>query len=193
MFSPANEAHFALHIDAVEHDFSVLEFTGVERLNQPYAIELTLVSERADIDPASLLHLPAWLEISPGGGLHGFITRFTQGESGRRLTRYQLRLSPQLGYLEYRTNQRIFQHQSVEQIISCVLRENAIHSDAWRFSLNVDLGERRYCTQYDETDLHFIQRLCEEEGLHFHFEHSRQGHVLVFGDDQTSFPQLENN
>ena len=192
MFSPANEAHFALHIDAVEHDFSVLEFTGVERLNQPYAIELTLVSERADIDPASLLHLPAWLEISPGGGLHGFITRFTQGESGRRLTRYQLRLSPQLGYLEYRTNQRIFQHQSVEQIISCVLRENAIHSDAWRFSLNADLGERRYCTQYDETDLHFIQRLCEEEGLHFHFEHSRQGHVLVFGDDQTSFPQLES-
>jgi type VI secretion system secreted protein VgrG len=40
-----------------------------------------------------------------------------------------------------------------------------------------------------EADLHFLQRLCEEEGLHFHFEHSPDGHVLVFGDDQTSFSQ----
>jgi len=44
--------------------------------------------------------------------------------------------------------------------------------------------------QYDETDLHFIQRLCEEEGIHYHFQHSAEGHVLVFGDDQTSFPKL---
>ena len=44
--------------------------------------------------------------------------------------------------------------------------------------------------QYAESDLHFIQRLCEEEGLHYHFQHSAEGHVLVFGDDQTVFPKL---
>ncbi|RFQ14040.1 type VI secretion system tip protein VgrG, partial [Pseudomonas sp. ATCC 13867] len=49
---------------------------------------------------------------------------------------------------------------------------------------------RDYCTQYDESDLHFIQRLCEEEGIHYHFEHSAQQHLLVFGDDQTCFPKL---
>ncbi|MEJ3667705.1 type VI secretion system tip protein TssI/VgrG, partial [Stutzerimonas stutzeri] len=43
---------------------------------------------------------------------------------------------------------------------------------------------------YDETDLHFIQRLCEEEGIHYHFQHGANGHVLVFGDDQTVFPRL---
>ncbi|WP_249226406.1 contractile injection system protein, VgrG/Pvc8 family, partial [Pseudomonas qingdaonensis] len=43
---------------------------------------------------------------------------------------------------------------------------------------------------YDESDLHFIQRLCEEEGIHYHFQHSPQGHALVFGDDQTVFPTL---
>ncbi|WP_341706586.1 type VI secretion system tip protein TssI/VgrG [Halopseudomonas sp.] len=190
MFSPANQAHFALHIDGVEHDFKVLEFTGVERLNQPYTIELTLVSEQPDIDLGSLLHRPAWLDAGLENGLHGFINQLTQGESGRRLTRYLLRLGPQLSYLEHRTNQRIFQHKTAEQIIACVMQEHAMHSDTWRFNLNAELPVRRYCTQYDESDLHFIQRLCEEEGLHFHFEHSRQGHELVFGDDQTSFPQL---
>jgi type VI secretion system secreted protein VgrG len=44
--------------------------------------------------------------------------------------------------------------------------------------------------QYDETDLHFVPRLCEEEGVHYHFEHSTRGHVQVFGDDQTVFPKL---
>lgn len=190
MFSPANQAHFALHIDGVEHDFKVLEFTCVERLNQPYVIELTLVSEQPNIDLGSLLHLPAWLETGADTGFHGFINQLTQGESGRRLSRYQLRLGPQLGYLAHRTNQRIFQHKTSEQIIASVLQEHAIHSDAWRFALNAEHPVRRYCTQYNETDLHFIQRLCEEDGVHFHFEHRRQGHVLVFGDDQTSFAQL---
>ena len=41
--------------------------------------------------------------------------------------------------------------------------------------------------QYDESDLQFIQRLCEEEGIHYHFQHSASGHKLVFGDDQTVF------
>ncbi|WP_277422576.1 contractile injection system protein, VgrG/Pvc8 family, partial [Pseudomonas viridiflava] len=50
--------------------------------------------------------------------------------------------------------------------------------------------KRDYCVQYDESDLHFIQRLCEEEGIHFHFQHSASGHTLVFGDDQTVFRKL---
>jgi type VI secretion system secreted protein VgrG len=60
--------------------------------------------------------------------------------------------------------------------------------DAWRFGLSGDYQPRLYCVQFDETDLFFIQRLCEEEGLHFHFQHSRDGHLLVFGDDQSAFP-----
>src|SRR5690606_13683307 len=71
-----------------------------------------------------------------------------------------------------------------------VLADHGIQSDAYSFQLGVDYPERDYCTQYDETDLHFIQRLCEEEGIHYHFRHSPEGHHLVFGDDQTVFPRL---
>jgi len=114
-----------------------------------------------------------------------------QGESGQRLTRYRLTLVPQLAYLAHRTNQRIFQHLSVPQIVAQVLEEHGIQADAYRFQLGpVIYPEREYCVQYDETDLHFIQRLCEEEGIHYHFQHSASGHVLVFGDDQTIFPKL---
>src|SRR5690606_36787354 len=75
-------------------------------------------------------------------------------------------------------------------IISGVLEDHGIQSDAFQFQLGSDYPERDYCIQYDESDLYFIQRLSEEEGIHYHFRHSQDGHLLVFGDDQTVFPRL---
>ncbi len=192
MFAPANQAHFTLSLEGIEHDFKVIEFQGREAISQPYRFDLELVSERPDLDLESLLHRPAFLAFAPdGSGIHGLVHQAAQGESGKRLTRYRLTLVPQLAYLAHRTNQRIFQHLTVEKIISLVLEEHGIQADAYRFQLGpVIYPPREYCVQYDETDLHFIQRLCEEEGIHYHFQHSTAGHVLVFGDDLTVFPKL---
>ncbi len=192
MFNPANQAHFTLSLEGIEHDFKVLEFRGREAISQPYHFDLELVSERPDLDLESLLHRPAFLAFAPdGSGVHGLVHQAAQGESSKRLTRYRLTLVPQLAYLAHRTNQRIFQHLTVPQIIAQVLEEHGIQADAYRFGLGpVVYPPREYCVQYDETDLHFIQRLSEEEGIHYHFEHSAAGHVLVFGDDQTVFPRL---
>ncbi|MGY4822927.1 type VI secretion system Vgr family protein [Stutzerimonas chloritidismutans] len=192
MFNPANQAHFTLSLEGVEHDFKVLEFRGREAISQPYRFDLELVSERPDLDMESLLLRPAFLAFAPdGSGIHGLVHQAAQGESGKRLTRYRLTLVPRLAYLAHRTNQRIFQHLSVPQIIAQVLEEHGIQADAYRFQLGpVIYPPREYCVQYDETDLHFIQRLCEEEGIHYHFQHGASGHVLVFGDDQTVFPKL---
>lgn len=193
MFAPANQTHFSLHIEGIEHDLQVLEFSGREAISQPYRFELELVSERPDIDLESLLQQSAFLAFAgSGAGIHGQIHHAAQGESGQRLTRYRLVLVPRLAYLTHRTNQRIFQHLSVPQIIARVLEEHGILAgDSHRFDLGpVIYPERDYCVQYDETDLHFIQRLCEEEGIHYHFRHSEAGHMLVFGDYQTVFPTL---
>jgi len=192
MFNPANQAHFTLSLEDVEHDFKVLEFRGREGISQPYRFDLELVSERPDLDLESLLHRPAFLAFAPdGSGVHGLVHQAAQGESGKRLTRYRLTLVPQLAYLAHRTNQRVFQHLTVPQIVAQVLEEHGIQADAYRFGLGpVVYPPREYCVQYDETDLHFIQRLCEEEGIHYHFQHAASGHVLVFGDDQTVFPKL---
>ena len=191
MFAAANQTHFSLTIEGISHDLQVLEFTGREAISQPFEFELELVSERPDLDLESLLHQAAFLAFDQAGhGIHGQIYRVAQGESGKRLTRYHVTLRPQLAYLAHRTNQRIFQHLTVAKIISQVLQEHGIQANAYQFQLGSIYPEREYCVQYDESDLHFVQRLCEEEGIHYHFQHSEQGHVLVFGDDQTPFPKL---
>ncbi|CEA01767.1 Rhs element Vgr protein [Pseudomonas saudimassiliensis] len=137
--------------------------------------------------PANTAHFTLAL---PDKGVHGLIHSVAQGESGKRLTRYRITLVPRLAYLQHATNQRIFQHRTVPQIITEVLKGHGIFTDSFRFQLRDEGRERVYCTQYDETDLHFIQRLCEEEGIHYHFQHSPEGHQLVFGEDQTVFPKL---
>ena len=192
MFAPANQTHFSLSIEDASSDLQVLEFTGREALNQPFHFELELVSDNPALELESLLHKAAYLAIGQdGAGIHGQVYRVAQGESGKRLTRYQVSLVPRLAYLAHRFNQRIFQQLSVPQIIGKVLEEHGILADAYRFQLGPTVYPKRdYCTQYDESDLHFIQRLCEEEGIHYHFEHSAQQHLLVFGDDQTCFPKL---
>ncbi len=187
MLSDARQVVFKLDIEGFSHDLQVLEFHVREALNQPYEVKLELVSERPDLDLESLLHRPAFLRFDPDdAGIHGQVHQIAQGDSGKRLTRYQMTLVPQLAYHTHCHNQRIFQHLSVPQIIASVLKDQGMQPDTWRFQLNAEYRPRLYCVQY-ETGLHFLQRLCEEEGLHFHFEHSPDGHVLVFGDDQTSF------
>ncbi|WP_085700738.1 type VI secretion system tip protein TssI/VgrG [Pseudomonas sp. B26(2017)] len=191
MFAPANETHFALTIEGLSADFQVFTLTGREAISQPFVFEVELVSEQPSLDLETLLHKPAFLQLSPdGSGIHGLIYRAAQGDSGKRLTRYSVTLRPQLAYLAHRINQRIFQNLSVPKIISAVLEEHGIQGNAYAFQTGSIYPERIYCVQYDESDLHFIQRLCEEEGIHYHFQHSATGHKLVFGDDQTVFPKL---
>ena len=38
---------------------------------------------------------------------------------------------------------------------------------------------RDYCVQYRETDLNFISRLMEEEGIFYFFKHTAEGHKMV--------------
>ncbi|MEG5263413.1 type VI secretion system tip protein TssI/VgrG [Pseudomonas sp. JDS28PS106] len=190
MSAPANQNRFDLSILGVNHDFQMLSFTGQEAVNEPFRFDLELVSKRGIDDLEALLHRSAFLHIAGNAqGIHGLIDAVAETDQHVNLRRYSITLRPQLAYLGHRRNHRIFQRRTVPHIIAEVLKEHGIVDDEM-FHLGGDYPAREYCVQYGESDLHFIQRLCEEEGLHFHFEHSRDAHRILFGDDQTSFPEL---
>ncbi|WP_460131977.1 type VI secretion system Vgr family protein [Pseudomonas sp. S1_E04] len=192
MFAPANQSAFTLTLDGVASDLKVYRFNGNEALSQPYCFDLELVGELPDLDLESLLHRQVYLGFDDQGhGVHGLVYRVAQGDSGRRLTRYQLSLVPQLAYLQHSSHQRIFQHKTVPQIVALVLAGQGIQGDQFEFRLGGTYPEREYCVQFGETDLAFIQRLCAETGIHYHFQHSPEKHLLVFGDDQTVFAQAD--
>lgn len=183
---------FKLILTEITNDFQVLAFKGREVLDQPYFITVQLVSENPSLDLEALLHQPAYLDFGGAdAGLHGQVYAIGRDDPGIRLTRYRITLAPRLACLAHRRNQRVFQQRSVPQIIATVLEHHGILADAYAFELGpVVYPPRPFCVQYIETDLHFIQRLCEEEGIHYHFRHSPNNHLLVFGDDQTVFRRL---
>ncbi|GAA0387866.1 type VI secretion system tip protein VgrG [Pseudomonas veronii subsp. inensis] len=190
MFAPAHAVHFTLQIPSVRNDFKVLAFHGTEAISCLYAIRVEVVSESRDFELERLLNQPAFLEFGPNGeGIHGHIEDACAGELGKRLTRYHLRLVPALHYLQFSHNQRIFQQMTVPQIVAQVLEGHGILADTYSFHIRTN-PEREYCTQYGESDFEFIQRLCSEEGISWHHQHSQDGHRLVFTEDQTYFPIL---
>ncbi|QXH34263.1 contractile injection system protein, VgrG/Pvc8 family [Pseudomonas muyukensis] len=187
MFSPAHKTSMRLTIDGAAHDFHVLGYTGEERVNRPYFFNVELASSRPDLDLEPFFDLEAYVTFDTSGkGIHGRVYHIAQ--QGPRSTRYRMILVPHLSYLRHRINQRIYQQFSVPQIVALILEEHGIVGGAYRFELSASYPKRDYCTQYDETDLHFVQRLCEEEGIRFYFQHSAQGHVLVLADGQAVLP-----
>jgi len=194
MSTPANRASFTLDIAGVTHDLRVLEFRAQEAISRPFSARIELVSERANLDLEEVLQRPAFLSFEGGNstnGLHGQIGEISQGDSGKRFTHYFIQLVPNLKRLEHRSNHRIFQNRSVPEIIGQLLKDHGIPVDEFAFKLCEPCKPRAYCTQYHETDLHFLRRLCEEEGLHFHFQHNREKHLLVFADDPIQLPILQ--
>lgn len=190
MFALANTAHFVLQIPSVRNDFKVLAFNGTEAISCLYAIDIQLVSEDPDFALETLLGRPAFLRFGLNGeGLHGLIENASIAQSGKRLTHYGLTLVPALHYLQFSYNRRIFQKQTVPKIIAQVLKAHGILADTHHFSVENN-AVRDYCTQYDESDFQFIQRLCSEDGIAWHHRHTPEDHLLVFTDHQASFPLL---
>src|SRR5471030_2430238 len=102
----------------------------------------------------------------------------------------RLLLVPYLQRLEQQRTRRVFHQLNVPAILRQLLEEHALPEYGYRFELSTGhYPVRPFCIQYEETDLALLHRLCEEEGIHYHFENRRDGHVLVLADDSQSFPQ----
>jgi type VI secretion system secreted protein VgrG len=189
-----NQNKFTLTIAHLKQDYGlqVYEFSGEEALNKTYCFEVELVIDCHFLDQDDYLHKSAYLSFDEQQdyGFHGVIHEFVQGETRLNMTHYHLKLVPQLFYLSHRTNQRIFQHKTVQEIIVEILHEHSILSDRYRFELFSRYEPREYCTQYMESDLDFVHRLCEEEGIHFHFEHTQAYHTVVFSDGNKGFTRF---
>lgn len=190
MFIANVSTPFTLQIPGIRHDFKVVAFDGTEAISTLFSILIDLVSEQADFDLERLLGRPAFLQVDANGqGFHGRIEDVLAGEPGPRLNRYQLSLVPALHYLQFSHDQRIFQNLNVPQIVTQVLHKHGIHSDVFTFHVS-NSAQREYCTQYGESDLEFLQRLCAEDGIAWHHQHSPEMHLLVFTDAQVFFPTL---
>ncbi|QAX84511.1 type VI secretion system tip protein VgrG [Pseudomonas sp. DTU12.3] len=184
------ESPFTLTLTDSGLQMPVLRFRGEEALNQPYRFDIELISLGPAMTPGTLLQQPAFLHLSEHHGVHGRIDSASCEHRGAHRVGYRVVLVPSLQQLAQAQKRRVFVHLSVPQILQQLLEENALPVDSYRMEVIVgQYPQREFCIQYEESDLALLHRLCEEEGIHYHFEHGPDGHVVVFADDSLSLPQ----
>lgn len=202
----ANNARFLFEIADLAFDIAVVDFTAYEKVSAPYVIDVTLASEDS-IPLSDALNKESLLTIlggdisfqgydfaqvdQPDRYFHGIVRKFKQVGVSGRFNLYEAQIVPSLWRLSLRKNNRIFQNMKIQEIILNVLNEGGVLSDRVEFRLQHKELHRKYCVQFQETDLHFISRLLEEEGVFYFFEHHEDRHVLVFCDTSAYYRDIQ--
>lgn len=173
--------HALLDADCVALGLTVRERISVE----PY-YQLELVSPQADLDLDGLLGSVLGVDIDLDEGefrsLHTHVVAaYDTGQMDDKYT-YTLELGSWLSFLAENRNCRIFQNLTVPQIVAQVF--TAHNRTDFVFTLEHDYAPREYCVQFLESDLQFVKRLLEAEGIYFYVTHDAQRHVVLMSDTQ---------
>ena len=179
------KVQYLFEVQGIGQKFAVVRVAGSEGMSELFAFTLTLTSEDGAIVFDDVVGRDALLTIGVGEErrfVHGIVRRFEQMDEGRNVTAYELQLVPRAWRLLHRHDSRIFQELTYPKIIETVLQAAGITSKQFRMNLAGNYRTREYCVQYREPDWNFIERLAEEEGIYYFFEHRDDDHVLVFAD-----------
>ncbi|EHV0684349.1 phage late control D family protein, partial [Salmonella enterica] len=148
-------------------------FTYVVQLKTPDPLNLGYVSPAANLPLKPMVgkDLCVNIELDGGGKRHisGLVTAArVVGHEGRSVT-YELRMEPWVKLLTHTSDYKAFQNKTVVDILDEVLAE-------YPYPVEKRLVEsypvRTWQVQYGETDFDFLQRLMQEWGIYWWFEHS---------------------
>ncbi len=171
----------------------VVAFRGVEALSRPYEIEifLSLEGEEGDgLDLGDAIGAKARLVIDRADdALPPFVfagilasVELLHAVEGRSLVRAVL--CPRLWLLGLSRHSRLFTKKSLTDVIESVLQDNGLTGEDYELRLGTYEPEEHIC-QYRESDLDFISRWMEREGIYYYFVHAEEGEKLVICDDKS--------
>jgi len=158
---------------------------GHDEVSACFSYTVSFVSKNIDIDPLSMLGQPISIEAEdePKRWFSGVCSdfRLTRVEEG--LARYEAIVRPWFWFLTNTTDCRIFQKKTAVEIVEEIFSK---YPDAkFEKRLQSSYPQREYCVQYDESDLNFVQRLLEHEGIMYFFEHDDNSHTMVLTDSMS--------
>jgi len=171
-------------IPAIEAEIFFARMEGVDEISTPFAYSLLIACKDMNLKPKDVLGKPALVTVSVKDVdpryFHGLVADFALDEIRDDLAFFRMTLRPWLWFLSLDTDNRIFQEMTTPDIIEKVFKE---YPDAkYKLQLRGKYDKRHYCVQYGESDLNFVHRLMEDEGIFYHFAHDEEGHRMIISD-----------
>lgn len=177
----------ALFVDSVEAKLSMSNLCH---------FSLDLYSDTLhNIQPKDLIGTSATFIIIDENGTpyyyNSYITKFykhSPAETGQA-TEYSIQLMPWLHFLAHESDCRIFQSQTVAEVIDKVFSAYGNVAE-YTISLTKSYPKKRYQVQYNETNLDFFNRICFNSGLAYYFTYTNGAHHLHIIDAGTPLSEL---
>lgn len=177
----------------------VFRLDFVERINDCYRMVLDLVSADTELDAQTLLGASATLVLRRADCEQHTSGILTQVDVlGLNADRQIIRviIEPALKLLDQITRCKIFEDMSVAQIVDEVLGESLKPYQRKSEAMLGSRGQavREYCVQYSESDLSFVKRLLQEEGINYYFDHEKDPskETLVLFDESERLGPAKN-
>ncbi len=181
--TPIDDVRYVVHIEGgPDPGWEVRRLRLQESISEPYELSLDLVARvpPEEIDPDALLGADLELEIERGPvsrSICGLVHRVSSVASDSDELVVQLQVVPAFRYLAQHVDTRIFQDQTVPEILAQVLGPTL-----GQYGRKLDTSRLRegyvvrdYCVQYAESDFDFASRLMEEEGIGYVFRPEEAG------------------
>ena len=175
--------------------FAISSVSGEERLSRPYSYTVALHSGTALLDPNSLLDQAVTVTLGDPSGNGRYISGIVRAvkqlpHSSAALWRYQLTIVPKLWFLGQTQDCRFFQQMTVPDIVEAIFRKFSV---TYSSKLQGSYTARDYTVQFNESYLHFVQRILEDEGIFYFFTHDNSGHTMVLADQNTAFQAISTS
>ena len=160
---------------------------GISRLFE-YHAEL-LADVGTAIDPKSIVGAKvtvaiALSDVKGNRWINGIVASFEQCGGDENFDFYRARIVPSMRQMTLSSDCRVFQDKRVQEIVKKVIGAYGLSMSDQTIG---DYEPLEYCTQYSESDFHFVSRLLEESGIFYWFEHTDQDNKIVLGDSRTCY------
>ncbi|MQW89288.1 type VI secretion system tip protein TssI/VgrG, partial [Sinorhizobium saheli] len=168
-----------------------------EAVSKLFEIRLAVRAKREAVKPEELIGrlVDVSIEVQQGeeddGGVrrpfNGLVTELNEGPPvSRGLRSYSLVLKPQMWLLSRRSDCRIWMDKTAIDIVETLFSEHGIPAPDVSGIVSRP-PPQHYSVQWNETDLDYLMRRFEEDGLYFWFSHDKGSHRLHVADSAISW------
>lgn len=164
-----------------------------EALSSDFSYDVEVLSDDARIPLKAVMGKMVTISLVRDDGtlryFNGYVFEFRFVKTDGGFAFYQMILKPWLAFLRLRGDCKVFQNLTLTELLDQTF-ENYLQRD-YEYRLMGSAASLTMAVQYNESDHNHVHRRLEAAGMHYWYEHRRDGHKLCIGDDSTQAETID--
>jgi len=179
---------FTLKCDPLPADAEAVSVLGREAISEVYRIDVGFRTTTG-FDADAALRKPIALTITTDSGdsypIRGIVAAVELVHQWQSNFYYRVTIVPRLWELSQTLHSRIYTDNTILEIIEAVLQDGGLSAADYSIDTVGTYPTLEHVCQYKESNLAFISRWMEKEGLYYFFDHAGEAEKLIIIDSKS--------